>query len=209
MSEVARFHEWATTTPPERRRGEWECDYPWWSELYSAVLGFVDAVPFANWSTDEVAAVLFAVARDNEMEHLASEICSRQPDTLVALAQAAVESGERDAKWQLAEQLGQLAHGGGQAEPILVTLACDEEEYVRRRSLKSLARLGSPAVEKLALAEWQRADENQDYARMMVLWCLHRIGSPHLAPLLEMAAQDMRMYLSKCAERIQRGEVDA
>ena len=207
LPEVERFEEWATAIPPERRRGEWECDYGRWGDLYDAVLEFVDALPFTSWSPEEVRAVLFAVARDNEIEHLASEIRSRKPKTLIALARAALKAGERDAKWQLAEELRQLGQRG-EPEHLLLALAHDEDEYVRRRSLKSLARLGTPEVEELALAEWQRPDDNQQWARMMVLWCMHRIGSQHLAPLLAAAEEDEREYLSDFARKVKRGEVD-
>jgi HEAT repeat protein len=207
MTEVARFREWAKAIPPEQRHGEWECDYGCWGDLYDAVLAFVDATLFARWSPEEERAVLFAVARDNEMQHLAGEIRSRNPETLIALARAAIDKGERDARWQFAEELGQLGRGG-EPERLLLLLVRDEDEYVRRRALKSLARLGSPAVEPLALAEWQRPDENQQWARMMVLWCLHRVRSPHLAPLLAEAETDERPYLSDFAKKVQRGEVE-
>jgi hypothetical protein len=208
MLEVARFQLWAGAIPPECRHGEWECDYDHWDGLYTAVLGFVDAVPFRSWTPEQVQAVLFAVARDNEMQHLAGEIRARHPETLVALARAAVGLGERDAKWQLAEELGQLGQGGGDAERVLVAWSRDEEEYLRRRSLQALARLGSPAVEELALEEWGRPGENQQWSRISILWCLHRIGSPHLPPLLAAAERDERPYLSAFAKKVRQGEVD-
>jgi hypothetical protein len=207
MSEVARFQEWATAYPPEQRHGEWECNYDYWEVLYDGVLEFVDAVPFAHWSPEQVRAVLFAVARDNEIQYLVRKIRSRKPDTLFALTRAAVESEERDAKWQLAEELGQLGQRGD-AENLLLALIRDSDEYVRRRSLQSLARLSSPAVEELALAEWQRPDEDQQWARMNVLWCLHRVGSPQLTQLLLAAERDDRPYLSEFAKRVQRGDLD-
>jgi HEAT repeats len=204
MSEVARFKEWAG---PERQYGEWECDYENWGDLYEAVLRFVDVVPFANWSHEETRAVLFAIARDNEMEHLAEEIRGRKPETLVALAGAAVEIGEYQATWQLAEQLGQFGKASVEVERLLLILASNEDEYVRRRLLQSLARIGSPAVEELSLAEWHRADEEQQWARMTVLWCLQKIGSPHLQALLLAAEQDGRQYLTEFAAKVKRGEV--
>jgi hypothetical protein len=208
MSEVAQFQDWAAAYPPERRGGEWECDYDQWPNLYDAVLEFVDARPFSSWSAEELRAVLYAVARDNEIEHLAHEIRSLSTATLLALAAAAVEIGEPDAKWQLAEELGRIEEASAEAERLLLTLARDENEYVRRRSLAALARLGSLALEELALAAWQRPDENQQWARMMVLWCLHRVGSPHLEPLLTEAEQDERPNLSNFAKKVRRGEVD-
>jgi hypothetical protein len=43
---------------------------------------------------------------------------------------------------------------------------------------------------------------------MMVLWCLHRTGSPHLETLLAEAEQDERPLLSEFAKKVRRGEVD-
>ena len=163
MTEVAGFRDWAAAYPRESGHGEWECDYNHWPNLYDAVLEFADARPFASWSAEELRAVLYAVARGNEMQHLANEISSRR----------------------------------------------DENEYVRRRSLRALARLGSLALEELALAAWHRPDDNQEWSRMMVLWCLHRAGSPHLEPLLTEAEQDKRPYLSDFAKKVRRGEVES
>lgn len=205
--EIDRFRLWADAQPVNRRSGEWECNYPDWNPLYEVVLLFVTTHPFHEWSSEELAAVLYAVARDNECQVLAREI-RYDPEMLLSLAKAAADCGEPDAKWQLAEDPGQLGHGGREVEQVLVTLACDADEYVRRRSLRALARLRSPAVEKLAWAEWHRADENQQWARMMVLWCLHRIGSSLLEPLLGEAERDDRPDLCSYAKRVRQGEVD-
>ena len=208
MNEVGRFQKWADAYPPERRSGEWECDYEEWPSFYDAVSGFMANRPFESWSTEEVRAVLFALARDNEIQHIAGEIRRRHPDMLLPLTRAAIEVGEPDDRWQLAEELGQLGRAGGAEEEILLVLAHDEAEYVRRRALGSLARLASPAVESLALEAWHRPDPQQEWARMMALWCLHRVGSPQLQQLLADAEQDPRQHLRGYAERVRRGEVD-
>lgn len=208
MTEVGRFRAWAEATcPPDRRFGEWECDYEGWGDLYGAVLAFVAAHLLESWSPEKVRAVLYAVARDNEMQHLAGEIRRRHPDLLAPLTRASIEVGERDDRWQLAEELGQLGRAGGEEERLLLRLARDEQEYVHRRALGALARLGSPAVEGLALEAWQRPDPEQEWARMMALWSLHRVGSPQLGPLLAEAEQDPRKHLRGFAERVRRGEV--
>jgi hypothetical protein len=67
--------------------------------------------------------------------------------------------GESDAKWQLAEELGHLEQMRREIERLLFILTRDKNEYVRRRSLQSLARLGCSEVEKLALAECHRPDD--------------------------------------------------
>lgn len=119
---------------------------------------------------------------------------------LVALAREAIHKGERDNRWQLAEELGYLR--SADAERLLLMLARDEAEYVRRRSLKSLARLGSPAVEELALEAWHRPDPEQQWARMMALDVLEMIGSPKLEALLMDAEKDERKYLAEFAKGI-------
>lgn len=209
LTEVARFRGWAADNyPPDQRNGEWECDYEQWGPLHEAVLAFVTARPLSSWSDEELRAVLYAVARDNEIQHLAREIRRRHPDLLVGLARAAVAVGERDDRWQLAEELGHLDRPGGEVEGVLLQLARDEDEYVRRRALGALLRLGSSAVEQLALEAWHRPDPDQEWARMMALACLFKVGSPHLEPLLAEAERDGRPYLSGYAERVRRGQVD-
>ena len=90
-------------------------------------------------------AVLYAIACDNEYQYLADEVHLHHPATLIALARAALSRGEPDAKWQLADELGHLLDAGGAANQLLLILARDEHEYVRRRALGALARVGSPA----------------------------------------------------------------
>jgi hypothetical protein len=207
--EIDRFRNWADARFPEARFGEWECEYEHWPALYAAVFEFLSAKSVETWTDEEVRSVLYAVARDNEPEHLAGEMRRRHPTTLVSLARSALQFGERDAKWQLAEELGHLGQRGGEAEELLLILVRDEAEYVRRRALRALARLGSPAVEELAMEAWHRPNPAQEYARMMALWSLHRVGSPHLQRLLAKAEADERPYLSAYAVQVRRGEVDA
>ena len=203
MAEVGRFRTWADAYPHAGRYGEWECDYEAWPSLHQAVLGFVAGRPFESWSEAEVRAVLYAIARDNEIQHLAREVRERHPELVPPLAWAALRVGERDDRWQLAVELGRL---GPESEPLLLEMASDEHEYVRRQALQSLLQIGSPAVEELALDAWHRPDEDQEWARMMALYCLHKLGSPRLEQLLAEAERDARKYLRGYAERIRRGE---
>ena len=202
-AEVGRFRAWAGTYPRAGQYGEWECDYDSWPCLYDAVLAFVADCPFESWSDAELRAVLYAIARDNEMQHLASEIRQWHPELVEPLARAALRVGERDDRWQLAVELGRL---GAESESLLLEMARDEHEHVRRHALQSLLRIGSPAVEELALDAWHRPDPDQEWARMMALYCLQKLGSPRLEPLLADAERDSRLYLRKYAERIRRGE---
>ena len=207
LTEISLFREWVKGYPADRRSGEWEFDYERWGELYAAVLNYVAAGPVQDWPDEALKAVLYAVARDNEMQHLSRETRLRHPAQLVALARAALSRGEPDARWQLADELGHLGHVG-EAERLLLILVRDEQEYVRRRALGALARISSPSVEQLALETWHRPDEHQEWARMMALDCLYRVGSSQLGQLLAEAERDERQNLRDFAKRVRRGDID-
>ncbi len=209
LTEVERFKSWAASYPIGERGGEWECDYEDWNRLYAAVLGFVDRKPFPLWSAEELTAVLYALARDNEMEHLSRQMAERGGDLLLDLSEASVRVGEAEARWQLATQLEHAGANSARQDQVLLKLARDENEYVRRRSLHVLARLGSPMTEELALEAWSRPDESQQWARMMALWALHRIGSAQLDRLLAEAERDERPYLSGYAAKVRIGDIDS
>lgn len=208
LTQVNRFKKWATTYPPDQRSGEWECDYEHWNTLWRAFLEFVDGVPFALWSVEERISVLYVIARDNEMEYLVREIKDRSAELLLDVSDAALEIGEADAKWQLATQLGYLAKNTARQETLLLQFANDGHEYVRRRSLQSLARIRSSETEKLALEAWSRPDESQQWARMNALWALYQIESRKLESLLACVEMDGRPYLMEFAAKIRRGEVE-
>src|SRR6516225_4760079 len=101
LVEVERFRKWAEAYLPNRRSGEWECDYDSWDCLHDATLGFIGRHPFAEWSADETEAVLYIIARDNEIQHIAGDVGRRHPELLLPLTRAAIEHGESDARWQL------------------------------------------------------------------------------------------------------------
>lgn len=208
MEQVARFKEWALPYPAEPRFGEWECNYPRWGELHAAVSSFLRERSWETWSAGELAALLYTIARDNEGQQIATWVRELHPTLLIPLATAALENGEPDAKWQLAEALGRLEPRGAEAERLLLLFARDEAEYVRRKALQALARMGSPATEELALAAWHRPDENQPWARMMVLWCLHHVGSARLPALLDEAERDERPHVAAYALRVRSGDVE-
>ncbi len=207
-AEVDRFRQWAEGYPVEQRSGEWECDYEEWGRLYEVVLDFVASQPVDSWTAEQMDAVLYTIARDNEMGNIVSILGERHPAILCLLAVAAVEHGEPGARWQLAVELGKSTPFSADLEALLLKMAGDEDEYVRRRALMVLARFNSQHTEQLALAAWYQAHEHQQWARMAALWSLHRIQSLALEPLRVEAEADPRPYLSDFAQRIRRGEIE-
>lgn len=210
VGEVARFRAWeATGIPPvwEWETCVWEWEYPEWYPFLAASMHFIETRSFEDWTPDELDAVLYALARDHEGEVLAEECAARGAGCLIHLTKAAIAKGETGAKWQLASRLGRLDEHQDRAEQLLLVLATDEEEYVRRRSIMSLARLGSAATERLALDAWRRPAEDQHHARIAALWCLRRIGSEQLSRLLEEAEHGDQVHLRDYARRFRSGEV--
>jgi HEAT repeat protein len=199
--EVAQFRAWADAVPIAERSGEWECDYTDWQGLYSAFIAFVRATPCQRWNEDADQMLLYAIARDNEMEALVKKV-ARNPDNLICLAERAVVSPERDAKWQLAVELGRLAYRPQQVELLLLEFAHDEDEYVRRRALLALADIGSPKVKEVIESAWETGDE---YQRIAVQYALWKIGSQQLDTYLGRADADGRQYLVSYAARIRTG----
>jgi len=136
------------------RYGEWECDYPHWGEIYDAFRAVVATSHAVHWSAELVSETLYALARDNESETIAETL---PPAALRVVAEQAFVNSEPDARWQIASKLGDV--DVLDREALLLRLVEDHDEYVRRRALGSLVRIGSSHVTEVALREWSRAPD--------------------------------------------------
>ncbi|MBW3622307.1 MAG: HEAT repeat domain-containing protein [Armatimonadetes bacterium] len=203
--EAEKFKAWRDTHfPLGELYGEWEEDYPDWDRIYSTFLKFLRDVPFQLWNQEIVNTVLYIIARNNEPEYLVSEF-SEDPERLLFLAEAGLHSSERDAKWQLIKELGELTNRTPEVESLLKAYAQDEDEYVRRQALMNLGRIKSSAVEEYVADAWNTGHE---YQRMAVLSALRDLHSPLLSIYLEKAEADGRKHLAEFADKIRRGVVD-
>jgi hypothetical protein len=205
LAAVADLHAWVDTIPPARRNGEWECDYPRWDELASAWRALLaTAVP--SLEPQLVEAAVFAIARDNELEQMVEALRTSHPEWMHLLAEEALIQEEPDARWQLADALG----GGerGAVESLVLRFANDGDEYVRRRALASLARIGSAETESAAFRAWADGSDAFPWPRMQALWALHRIGSQRLASLLAEAEASSNEHLRRFAARVRIGDVE-
>jgi hypothetical protein len=196
-SEVNRFRGWAVSVQNAERTGEWETWYEHWNELYTAFHSFISTTSTAHWSDQDWADVIYALARDNEAEHLA-EMLASDPDLLLAVSRRVLQSDEPDAKWQIAEQLSRRGHSEV-GEAILLTLADNDHEYVSRRALMALGRIGSLQTEVLAIRAWETG---QLYQRMAALYALKDVRSPLLDRYLDLAQSDGRDYLADNVRKI-------
>lgn len=195
--EVGRFNAWAGDRGPGRS-GEWECDYPDWNVLYKAASDLIGNSDVHDWNESIVGALIYAIARDNECGCIAS-LLRAETGKLCFLARAALRSEEADAKWQLSVQLAHSSVPFEDAEPLLLSFATDDDEYVRRQALMALGRIRSSHVELLAEKAWETGDE---YQRMASLAALSDVHSQLLPLYLELAHADGRRYLAAYADRI-------
>lgn len=201
-----RFRAWARDTYPNARFGEWETTYEGWDAVYESVTRFIRGYHYDRWDSVERQALLYLIARDNESELLV-DVLAEDPARLLALARDAVVSTENEARCQIAERLGNLRENREEATALLVQFAQDEQddEYVRRRALLALGRLGSDEVHGLVEKAWSTGLE---YQRVAVLHVLYALGSPSLPEYLARADADGREHLVANAARIRSGKVD-
>ncbi len=191
---VERFRRWADSAFPGQRFGEWECEYQGWGDLYESVSAVL-RTGVEGWNDETKQLLIYVIARDNEDEVISDELTEEQ---LLVLGSAPISSNEKDAKWQLAKQLGKHPLTD-QREKLLLDLASDADEYVRRRSLTALADSGSAHAERLALKSWESGEEDQQMVCLHALW---RINSPLLPHYLELAAKGSLLILAAMADRI-------
>jgi HEAT repeat protein len=140
--EVRRFKTWAESGAPDvlgigHGRGEWECNYPHWEELYESA----EALLAQPHLIDEESAdlLLYVLARDNEDERIADEL-KHAPLALSKILQRGLTYPDPDARWQIAMILA--AAMGEAARETLHQLSTDTDEYVRRRATFALDELG-------------------------------------------------------------------
>lgn len=189
--EVEKFRTWASNYPVDKRSGEWECDYEGWPRLNRSFAAYLDSHSLEDADSQSISDLIYAVARDNEMGDLVSEL-ARRPKWFAFLLPHVLECDEPDARWQCAVALGHNVISLTDAEGTLLRLVDDRHEYVSRMALQALGRIGSKHAESLCERAWAT---NHEYQRIMALWVLKEIGSPNLTSYLALAKEDGRKYL--------------
>ena len=210
LEQAIKFHQWQEATYPgktsEELGGEWEVDYPYWNDTYSAfchVLTQMDAETADSVLLDEM---VYLIARDNEAEGFIQETTSH-PQWFECLCRRAAASNESEAKWQFAAYLPECSCSQ-EVRDIILDFAKDPNEYVSRRALLAMPALRPDCVEQFAPLFWERncySLELQEYQRIAVLVSLDAIHSGLLPQYLEQAKQDGRRYLLEHAKRIEGG----
>jgi HEAT repeat protein len=186
-SEVAKFRQWAGSL--QERFAEWECNYPNWLEFYTAAEVFLNTSQDRQLTTDELELLLYALARDNESEHILA-LLEREPKIAMQVAVAALTYGEPDARWQAAVLLGGMATVDAKA--LLYNFFDDNVEYVRRRALLAAAK-NAPAMAETVASKWISSPD--DYSRLAALTVLDDLQSPRLEAALAQLRDDPFVYV--------------
>lgn len=199
--EIKKFHKWADLQ--EQKIGEWETWYGEWSKIITYFKRFLAQTDFMQWDDEQVNEILYIIARDNESEILVDMVSKHTP-LLLFLAEKALISGEHDAKWQLAIHLPER-EPHSLAEVLLLRYVQEDEEYVNRRALMALARMGSKETETFCKIAWEREryGEQQEYQRIAVLHALFTIKSDLLPQYILKAKEDGRKWVVKNALEIE------
>ena len=174
LEQAIKFHQWQEATYPgktsEELGGEWEVDYPYWNDTYSAfchVLTQMDAETADSVLLDEM---VYLIARDNEAEGFIQETTSH-PQWFECLCRRAAASNESEAKWQFAAYLPECPCSQ-EVKDMILDFAKDPNEYVSRRALLAMPALRPDCVEQFAPLFWERncySLELQEYQRIAVL----------------------------------------
>jgi hypothetical protein len=196
LEEAQRFKTWEAGVEWPKGWLRDYVDYPDWESLYASVRTCFHS---RVWSDDELKALIFAVARDDEIQDLSREM-AETPELFLQFAHAVVLSNEPNAKWQIADRLSLYSNQKIEVESLLTILSNDAHEYVRRRALLALAELNSSHTEALAKKAWESGHE---YERMAVLSALKAISSSALDHYLTEASKDGRKSLLEHVEQIQ------
>ncbi len=190
------FRIWADAVPAAARSAEWECDYQDWDAVWAACETFLEAGDPGAWNPDDCADMLYLLARDNETETI-RQMLAEQPARLLALAAPGLYLPEPEARWQLADALGDAAGPREDIEARLVAYCSDADEYVARRALLALARRGAPHTETMARLAW---DSGREYPRIVALRVLWDLRSPLFAPCRAKAIADGPPGLARAAQ---------
>ena len=204
LEQVERFRLWEGSWPyaEDSKDRDWSYIYRDWDEIYRSFRALLKDIDCSKWDDPLVHSIVYIMGRDDEFQQIARDL-AKLPAAFLRIAEAALSSSDRRAKWQIAAELGTFEMDDSAAETMLLGLAGDAEEYVRRRALVALANRGSGLAEEVAVQAWDSADQ---HGHMAALYALSKIGSPLLEVYLQRADSLDGEYLADYVARIRRGE---
>jgi len=195
--ELHRFGLWAQEYLKSVNYPEWEVDYPRWQILYDITFKAIDILTQIEDSSEIANLILDVMALDNESELVLDE-CENKLDVkgLSILYEIGVNHPNWNARWQVAELIGRRKHM--KSQEFLLKLIDDNEEYVIRRALFSLAKINPRIAEKVAL---EKLHSEYEYLRLGSLATLEEVSSEYFENAVKELEED--------SSKIIRGWIDS
>lgn len=189
--ELDKFWVWARQSPKEyeenRRNIYWEeWDYPNWNGLQNLAFDAVRQLKSGNNCNDLVKLILEFMAIDNEGEDTL-DLCELElPNTeLEYLIESSIQFHLSNTRWQIAELIGRKKNK--KFEKYLLLFVNDNNKYVQRRALLSLAKTNSKKAEEVAM---QKLNDEDDYLRLVSLKILREVCSKYLQKAVNILKDD-------------------
>jgi hypothetical protein len=205
FDEIDKFDRWVKEkygdTPQDKLYGEWEFYYGGRQAILSSFEDFLKESDPKEWTNEIKDKLLYIIVRNNETEELAEAL---NEEALKVLTKQAFDCSHKNAKWQLAIQLYKLADRELASE-FLERFVNDKDEYVIRRALLEMAKIGSKKTEFYCEKLWHKDifGKSEEYQRIAIIHSLYEIKSPKLAEYIKLAKDDGRKYLLKNALEIE------
>ena len=160
-TELNEFWKWAEKSPAEYAinsgYGEWETEYPNWPSLYKAAETALNNLE-SQYDSNVADLLIQALAIDNECERILDAIAESEIDISRFTAQVML-SDQSEARWQMAEALGQVNYNDRDAQLAQMILE-DDDPYVKRRALLSLAKVNKSRAKEHAKSYVDSTDAN-------------------------------------------------
>lgn len=195
LPELSRIHEewtrWSATA--DKRNDGWEEYFPKWRELINAAIQTMRSVSLSGQDLELLDHCWSISEETEELSLHASEHLDALWDVVVQMT----KSKDWKVRWQA---FNALAAGGSNAEGILRVGLLDENDYVKRRALLSLAEVGPSDADRLAE---QFVQHNDAYLRLAAINLLRRCGSASERRRVgELLANDSADFVRRAAQEL-------
>lgn len=208
-AEVKKYKKWLSKYYPEidENNDNGETIGPNFDAMISSATEYIEETKPYDTSDEDIDAILYCMARDNESEVLA-DCLSEQYEWFSKLAEVCIKTNYTTAKWQLAKRLPKYKNDDKIANLIYDYIKIDDE-YTQRMSLFSLAEIYPDAAEKYAVDFWKRDkykgdSYSEEYQKIMVLYVLEKIKSNKLSYYIEEAKKSDYIYLKKMQKKLRK-----
>lgn len=205
-NELENFWLWANQTSYEYAKHIWkqkqeEWEYPNWNRLMNLTIEVIKDINNGEKSKQLVDCILEVMALDNEDEQILDECEGRLTyNDMSYIVPVAIVHMQSEARWQIAELLGRYKNLN--ASEYLRRFVEDENKYVQRRAIISLAKINPYEAEKICLT---KLNDEDDYLRLVSLKILREIKSNSLGEAIIILKNDRFDLIQKEIEEIMMG----